>query len=108
MRLSQITSAADDELVVVAPAVEQSRLEWLTNDEGEAREQAQAVGETDRRRSARRRREVEVKPDSPSRAVLDAIAEHHPDRIVAVVRKGEDATWLEDGDQHTGTPRRRP
>ena len=37
---------ADDELFVVAPAVEQSRLAWLTNDEGDARDQAQAVGES--------------------------------------------------------------
>ena len=42
---------------------------------------------------------IEVKPDSASQAVLDAVAEHDPDRIVAVVRRGEDATWLEDGDR---------
>ena len=38
---------------------------------------------------------VDVKPDRPSQAVLDAIAEHRPDRIIVAVREGEDATWLE-------------
>jgi len=88
-----------DELVVVAPAVEQSRLAWLTNDEGSARAQAHEVGEEIAARAPTDAETIEVKPDPPSRAVLDAIAEHDPDRVVAVVRKGEDATWLEDGDR---------
>jgi hypothetical protein len=82
--------------------VEQSRLDWLANDEGEARGQARAVGETIAEEAPTDPETVEVKPDSASQAVLDAIAEHHPDRVVAVLRKGEDATWLEDGD---GIPR---
>jgi hypothetical protein len=88
-----------DELVVVVPAVEQSRLDWLTNDEGDARARAKAVGETVAAEAPRDAETIEVKPDSTSQAVLDAIAEHDPDRIVAVVRTGEDATWLEDGDR---------
>ena len=91
-----------DEVVVVAPAVEQSRLDWLTNDEGEARGHAQAVGETVAEEAPADAETVEVTPDPPSRAVRDAIAEHDPDRIVAVVRKGEDATWLEDADRIPG------
>jgi hypothetical protein len=90
---------ATDELVVVVPAVEQSRLDWLANDEGKARGQAKAVGETIAQEAPTDAETIEVKPDSPSQAVLDAIAEHHPDRVVAVVRKGEEATWLEDGDE---------
>src|SRR5262245_41132247 len=88
-----------DELVVVAPAVEQSRLAWLTNDERAARAQARNVGETVAAEAPADAEAVEVKPDPPSQVVLDAIAEHDPDRVVAVVRKGEDATWLEDGDR---------
>ncbi len=38
----------DDELHVVVAAVEQSRLQWLANDEGDARRQAEEVGEDDR------------------------------------------------------------
>ena len=88
-----------DDLVVVVPAVEQSRLDWLANDEDAARERAQAVGETVAAKAPADAETIELKPDSASQAVLDAVAEHDPDRIVAVVRKGEDATWLEDGDR---------
>jgi len=87
---------SDDELFVVAPAVEQSRLAWLTNDEGEARDQAQAVGESIAADAAPAAAAVDVKPDAPSQAVLDAIAEHRPDRIIVAVREGDNATWLED------------
>ena len=42
--LSEVVSA-EDELFVVVPAVEQSRLQWLTNDESSARSDAREVGE---------------------------------------------------------------
>ena len=57
---------AEDELVVVAPAVEQSRLDWLTNDEGEARGHAQAVGEIVAEEAPADAETVEVKPDPQS------------------------------------------
>jgi hypothetical protein len=88
----------DDELIVVAPAVEQSRLAWLTNDEGDARRRAEEVGDSVAYDAPADAARVEVKPDSPSQAVLDAIAEHNPDRIIVVLRTGEDATWLEEGE----------
>jgi len=88
----------EDELAVVAPAVEQSRLQWLANDEDAARERARAVGESIADRAPTDAEAVEVKPDPPSQAVSDAIAEHAPDRILVVVRQGEDATWLEQGE----------
>lgn len=100
----------DDELAVVAPAVEQSRLQWLANDEDEARERAQAVGKSVADRAPTDAETVDVKPDPPSQAVSDAIAEHDPDRILVVVRRGEHATWLEHGeaeripDQLEGVP----
>ena len=88
----------DDELHVVIPAVEQSRLQWLTNDEGPARERAREVGEEIVQEAPVLDASVDVKRDVPSQAVLDAIAEHDPDRIVVVLRTGEDATWLEEGE----------
>jgi len=86
---------SDDELLVVVPAVEQSRLAWLTNDESAARDEAQAVGESIAAEAPPARAAVDVTPDAPGQAVLDAIAEHRPDRIIVAVREGEDATWLE-------------
>ena len=90
--------SAEDELFVVVPAVQLSRLQWLTNDETAAREDAQQIGDTIASDAPATATDVEVKPDVPSQAVLDAIAEHHPDRIVVVLREGEDASWLEDGE----------
>ncbi|HET9438121.1 MAG TPA: hypothetical protein VFO64_07960 [Gaiellaceae bacterium] len=87
-----------DELVVVVPAVEQSRLEWLANDEGDARRRAREVGESVADDAPPARTSVEVTPDVPHQAVLDAIAEHAPDRIVVALREGEDASWLEEGE----------
>ena len=87
---------ADDELFVVAPAVEQSRLAWLTNDESDARDQAQAVGESIAADAPPAAPLSMSSPTLPSQAVLDAIAEHRPDRIIVAVREGDDATWLED------------
>lgn len=89
---------ADDELVVVVPAVEQSRLQWLANDEGDAREQARGVGEAVSHDAPTSASAIEVTPDVPSQAVLDAIAEHTPDRVIVALRDSEDATWLEEGE----------
>jgi hypothetical protein len=90
--------SADDEVFVVVPAVEQSRLQWLANDEDRARVEARAVGESIARAAPGDAAEVDVKPDSPQQVVRDAIAEHQPDRIVLALREGEDATWLEEGE----------
>lgn len=87
-----------DELIVVVPAVEQSRLQWLANDEGGARAEARSVGEAISHDAPTSSSAVEVTPDVPSQAVLDAIAEHAPDRVIVVLREGEDATWLEEGE----------
>jgi hypothetical protein len=88
----------EDELHVVIPAVEQSRLQWLTNDEDSARVHAREVGDEIVREAPVAEASVDVKGDVPSQAVLDAIAEHDPDRILLVLRTGEDATWLEEGE----------
>lgn len=89
--------SADDELFIVVPAVEQSRLQWLANDEDAARADAREVGESIGRAAPTEPSVVDVKPDAPDQVVLDAIAEHQPDRIVVALREGEEATWLEQG-----------
>ena len=96
--------SAEDELYVVVPAVKQSRLQWLFNDEDKARAEAQAVGKSIARDAPAEASEIEVKPDTPEQAVLDSIAEFHPDRIVIALREGDDATWLE-GDGPDQLPR---
>ncbi|HEU0248288.1 MAG TPA: hypothetical protein VFR38_14510 [Gaiellaceae bacterium] len=95
--LSHVVSP-DDELRIVVPAVEQSRLQWLTNDEDGARAEASAVGEAIRRVAPGEAANVEVKSELPRQLVLDAIAEHDPAKVVVALRVGEDATWLEEGE----------
>jgi hypothetical protein len=95
--LSDVVSP-DDELRIVVPAVEQSRLQWLTNDEDGARTEASAVGEAIRRVAPGEATNVEVKPELPRQLVLDAIAEHDPVKVVVALREGEEATWLEEGE----------
>jgi hypothetical protein len=87
----------DDDLRVVVPAVDQSRLQWLTNDEGDTRNDALVVGESVGDAAPLEPESVDVKPDAPSQVLLDAIAEHRPDRIVVALRDGANASWLEDG-----------
>jgi hypothetical protein len=94
--LSEVVSP-DDELHVLVPAVKQSRLQWLTNDEDKARAEARAVGEAVVRAAPADASDIEVKPDAPQQVVRDAIAEHRPDRVVVALREGEEATWLEEG-----------
>ena len=90
--------SAEDELHIVVPAVEQSPLQWLTNDEGDARAQAEGVGSAIEEAAPTDASSIDVKPDLPEQLVRDAIAEHKPDRIVVVLREGEDASWLEEGE----------
>jgi hypothetical protein len=93
----------EDELHVVVPAVEQSRLDWLTNDEGDARAVAERVGEQIGTDAPADAESLEVRADRPAQAVRDAIAEHRPHRVVVALREGEEATWLED-DELDGLP----
>lgn len=94
--LDQVVGS-DDELHVVVPAVEQSRLQWLANDEDGARAEAQGIGDEIGRAAAAEPSSVSVKQDDPTQLVVDAIAEHQPDVVVLALREGEDATWLEKG-----------
>jgi hypothetical protein len=95
--LSEVVSA-DDELHIFVPTVEQSRLQWLANDDATAREDAVAVGESVATAALAEPSSVDVKPDPPKQVVLDAIAEYQPDRVVVALRDGEEASWLEDGE----------
>ena len=88
----------DDDLHVVVPAVEQSRLQWLANDEDAARRDALVVGKSVGDAAPPEPASVDVRPDAPNQVLRDAIAEHRPDRIVLALREGEGASWLEDGE----------
>ena len=87
------------EIHVVAPAVRQSRLQWLTNAEDDARAEAERIAaevastaEVDADRV-----HAEVGDSDPLLAVEDALRTFDADEIVVVTRTGEDASWLEEG-----------
>jgi hypothetical protein len=93
-----VAVSPDDEVHVVVPAVEQSKLQWLFNDEDKARAQALRIGRSIARTAPGDAVDVEAKPDPPQQAVRDAIAEFRPDRIVLALHEGDDASWMEEGE----------
>ena len=84
---------------VVAPAVKQSRLQWLTNAEDDARAEAERTAAKVARETAEdaQRVEAEAGDSDPLLAVEDALRTFDADEIVVVLRKGDDASWLEEG-----------
>ena len=87
------------EIHVVAPAVEQSRLQWLTNAEDDARAEAERTADdvASAAEGEAERVEAEVGDSDPLLAVEDALRTFDADEIVVVTRTGENASWLEEG-----------
>ena len=86
------------EIKVVAPAAKISRLDWLTNDEDEARAQAAAVAEQSAAELPDAApAEAEVGDTDPVQAIEDALREWPADEVLVVTPPDEEATWLEQG-----------
>lgn len=88
-----------DEIRVVAPAADVSFLQWLTNDEDDARRQADKAAERVAS-AAGDDTKVEIDRTSEStdaaQAIRDALRDFQADEIVVVTSPGDDSTWLED------------
>jgi hypothetical protein len=84
------------EVYVVVPAVRQSRLQWLANDEDAAREQASDAA-SEIADAVPADAEATVGDSDPVLAAKDALREFPADEVVVVTRPDEDATWLEEG-----------
>ncbi|MBA3434504.1 MAG: hypothetical protein H0U08_10475 [Actinobacteria bacterium] len=85
-----------DELKVVVPAVKQSRLQWLTNADDDAREEAEDAA-TSIDDATPDDVQAEAGDADPLQAAEDALAEFEADELVVVTRPDEEATWLEEG-----------
>ncbi len=87
------------EIKVVSPAVKQSRLQWLTNAEDDARAEAERTAQKVAQAAATQAEHVEAETGDPDPllAVEDALRTFPADEIVVVLRAGEDASWLEEG-----------
>jgi len=85
-----------DELKVVVPAVKQSRLQWLTNADDDAREEAEETA-TSIDEATPEKVQAEAGDSDPLQAAEDALADFDADELVVVTRPDEEATWLEEG-----------
>ena len=85
-----------DELKVVVPAVKQSRLQWLTNADDDARVEAEDAAASIEHATSDDV-EAQAGDSDPLQAAEDALAEFEADELVVVTRPDEEATWLEEG-----------
>ena len=98
-RVRAHAGSEDAEVRVVAPAADISRLDWLTNDEQEARAEAAGTALAAGLAVAPEARSVdaEVGDTDPVQAIEDALREFPADELVLVTHPDEDASWLEEG-----------
>jgi hypothetical protein len=86
----------DAEIRVVVPAVGVSKLQWLANEEDEARAAAAVTADVIESSTGGLTHAETGDPD-PVQAVEDALRTQPADEIVIVTRPDEDADWLEGG-----------
>lgn len=98
-RVREHTGSEDAEVRVVAPASDVSPLQWLANDEDEARAEAAEVAERSARAVASEAdvAEAEVGDVDPVQAIEDALRKFPAEEIIVVTRPGSAAGWLEQG-----------
>jgi hypothetical protein len=105
LRASVRAHAGDDvEMLVVAPASDISRSDWLTNAEDDARieagERADELAE-----AATDDVESRVGDSDPVKAIEDALRTFRADELIVVTLPDEDAAWLEKGSAETALNR---
>ncbi len=86
-----------DELHIVVPAVHQSRLQWLTNADDDARERADDAASSIAGALPSEGAEAAAGDSDPLPAAEDALSDFEADEVVVVVRPDEEAGWLEEG-----------
>ena len=90
--------AGDDaELLVVAPASELSRLDWLTNAEDDARSEAASLAVKTAEATPTEDVMATVGDSDPVKAIEDALRTFAADEILVVAHPDDQAGWLEEG-----------
>ncbi|MGZ6639393.1 MAG: hypothetical protein ACXVII_41985 [Solirubrobacteraceae bacterium] len=92
-------------MLVVAPASGISRLDWLTNAEGDARADAARRADQLAEDASTDNVESQVGDSDPVQAIEDALATFPADELIIVTRRDEDAAWLEKGSAETALAR---
>ena len=95
----------DAEMLVVAPASEISRLDWLTNAEDGARTEAASLAVKTAEATPTEDVEARVGDSSPIKAIEDALRQFPADEVLVVTRPDNDASWLEEGSGETAQTR---
>ena len=90
-------AGADAEMLVVAPASELSRLDWLTNAEDDARSEAAALAGKAAEATPSEDVEARVGDSDPVKAIEDALRTFAADEILVVAHPDDQAGWLEEG-----------
>ena len=85
------------EMLVVAPASDLSRLDWLTNAEDDARDEAAELAVKAADAVPTDDVEPRVGDSNPVKAIEDALRTFPADEILVVTHTDEDAGWLEEG-----------
>jgi hypothetical protein len=98
-RVLEHAGDGDPEVKVVATASDLSPLDWLANDEDDARAEAESRAVEVGRAVApeAERTEAEVGDSDPVQAIEDALRTFAADELVLVTRKDDDTGWLEEG-----------
>ncbi|MDQ3122587.1 MAG: hypothetical protein M3Q59_08650 [Actinomycetota bacterium] len=81
----------------MVPAVHQSRLQWLTNADDDARERADDAASSIAGALPSEGAEAAAGDSDPLLAAEDALSDFEADEVVVVVRPDEEAGWLEEG-----------
>ena len=98
--------AGDDaEMLVVAPASEISRLDWLTNAEDDARADAASLASQTAEAAPTENVEASVGDSDPLKAIEDALRTFRADEILVVTRPDDRAGWLEESTGKTAQAR---
>ncbi len=110
-KLRERSGGEDAEVRIVAPAADVSPLQWLANDEDDARADAEQVAADAAGAVGGEASVVDagVGDSDPVKAIEDALREWPADEVVVVTAGGEDANWLERGageqaDERFGVP----
>jgi hypothetical protein len=82
---------------VVAPAAELSPLQWLANEEDDARAQAEARAEETAAAAAPEAEHVQATPGDPDpgQAIEDMLRDFPADELIVITRREDEATFLE-------------
>ena len=106
-RLATELDRAGKVVKVVSPASKLSRLGWLTNDEDDARSEAEqaAAAASDAVAADGKNVDAEVGDVDPLQAVEDALRTFSADSLVVVLPSAENASWLDEASVDEGFER---